>query len=201
MGSYISIGLIYGNLEIIYLKNKLENLLNYLIDESFNIESMKVCKDTDGEEWIEYNSIKKDQISKLYDLLGKYYYGQLRLKCNVLGLENVEVTIRIEKEEDYFGFLLDLSEAELIKLGSQEELNNLTEKIINFITDMYKSLEFDYAFCDNEAEIKYSPAEFKELKNDIYSIVVIPLLDKYEQSFDIIKSNWHIDGLSIRNLR
>ena len=199
MGSYISIGLVYDKSDLERVKNELERLSTYLTTEFGSVKSMKVCKDTYGEEWIEYNSFENHQISDLCDLLAKYYYGQLSLKCNILGFDNLEVTIRIEKEEDYFGFLLDVSEAELIKTGGLEELNSITEKIICFITDLHKVLVFDYAFCDNEAEIQYSPTEFKELKNDVYSIVILPTSEKKEKPYDIIKSNWHINGLTIRN--
>jgi len=199
MGSYISIGFVYDKVDLKQIKFELENLTTCLITALDNVRNMKLSKDMDGEEWIEYSSFKNYPISDLCSLLAEHYFGQLNLKCNLFGLENLEVTIRVEKEKDYFGFLLDIIETELIKTGSIEEINSITEKIINFITDLYKALAYDYAFCDNEAEIEYSPKEFKGLKDSVYSIAVMPLLGKQEKSFNVIKSNWHIDGLTIRN--
>ncbi len=199
MGSYISIGLVYDKLDLERVKIELENLTAYLITELGSVKRVKVSKDVDGEEWIEYNTLENYQISEMCGLLSKHFYGQLSLMCNYLGLDNFEVTIRIEKEEDYFGFLLDVREAELIKTGCLEEINSITEKIITFIKDLRNVLVYDYAFCDNEAEIKYSPREFGELKNDVYSIVIIPSFTEKEKSYNIIKSNWNIDGLTIRN--
>lgn len=199
MGSYISIGFVYDKLDLGQVKVELEKLTTYLITELDSIKNMKFSKDMDGEEWVEYSSFNNYQISDLCSLLAEHYFGQLNLECNLFELDNLEVTIRVEKEQDYYGFLLDMSETELIKTGDLEEIDDITEKIINFVTDLHKALIYDYAFCDNEAEIQHSPREFKELKNAVYSIVVIPTFEKQEKSFNVIKSNWHIDGLTIRN--
>lgn len=198
MGSYITIGFVYAKCNLERLENEFKNLSNYLIKKINKVKSIKACKDTDGEEWIEYNQFKNQQIGDLCDILTKNYYGQIVFESNILGIGDLEVSIRIEKEEDYFGYLLDISEIKLLKTRGIEELNSITERIITFIITLNKIIEFDYAFCDSEAEIQYSPSEVNDLRNNVHSIVVIPAFVEKEKKHEVIKSSWHIDGLTNR---
>lgn len=200
MGSYISIGLVYDGLVLEQARIQLKNLISHIISDLNAVKGIKMSRDISGKEWIGYNYNNKCKIDDLCRLLIENYYGQLNLKCNLFGLNQLNITVHIEKEQDYFGFLLDISESELLKTGDLEEINNMTEKIIDFILDLHTTLTYDYAFCDNEAEFQYSPREFRRLKSAVYSIAVIPSIGKQENSFDVIKSNWHINGLTTRHV-
>ena len=161
---------------------------------------MKISKDIDGEEWIEYDSLVGIKTDDICNILAENYYGQVEIKSNLLRHKNLMITIRVEKEEneEYFGFLLDISEEALIKTNSVSEMNNITDEIEEFIQEFYKHSPYEYAFCDNEAEIQYSPIEFKKIKKSIYSIVAIPFLESNSSKVNIIRSNWNIDGLTSR---
>ena len=201
MGSFISIGFIYQVFSIQTIENEIKKLLKYIVDTDGSLKKMKVSKDIDGEEWNEYDSLMNLQGDSIYAILAKNYYGQIEVNSNIFGCKNITIIIRIEKEEDedYFGFLLDIDEEELINTNSASEISNITEKIIDFITRFYNYSAYDYAFCDNEAEIKYSPIHFKKVERSIYSITVIPILDGNSNRLNVIRSNWNIDGLTSRN--
>lgn len=199
MGSYISIGFVYNMQNVGQIKKELELLVTHLISKNGSMKNIKVSKDSNGEKWVEYNTVNNLQMSQSYGLLAEYYYGQLDLICSILGKSNLEVVVRIEKEEDYFGFLLDIKEDELIKANNLEAMNGATDEIISFITNWYNVSRFDYAFCDNEAEIQCSPKEVSTLKNAAYSIFVVPSSEIQNKALNIIKNNWNIDGLTTRN--
>ncbi|HHW37552.1 MAG TPA: hypothetical protein GXX18_10000 [Bacillales bacterium] len=199
MGSFISIGLIYSKRTEERFKNELDILVRYLVSKDGILKKIKMSKDIDGEEWIEYTPNNNLEISESLNLIAKYYYGQVNVVCTFLGFSDLEVAVRIEKEKDYFGFLLDISEADVIKTHNVEVINRVTDQIINFIIDLYSVSGFDYAFCDNEAEIQYAPDEFCTLENDMYSIIVIPSFGEQDKALNVFKNNWHIDGLTARN--
>lgn len=203
MGSFISIGFIYEGCSIQTIKKEIEKLVNYISSIGGSLKKMKVSKDVDGEEWLEYDSLINLQLDSIYTILAENYYAQLEVNSNLFEHKNLVITIRIEKDEDndYFGFLLDMNEKEIIKGNSVNEINNITERIIDFIIKFYNYSNYNYAICDNEAEIEYSPKDFYKIESSIYSITVIPVFDCKSNSnkFNVIKSNWNIDGLTSRN--
>lgn len=197
MGSYIGIGLVY-NISESGLEKELRNLVNYLICREAIIESIKFSKDEDGNEWVEESLKNNIDIENFYSLLANGFFGQLHVVCNILNIQNLNVYIRIEKvDKDYFGLLLDINEEELIGENSVENINRVTNRIIGLLNDLFEVSVFDYAFCDNEAEIQYSPIEFQSLNEKVYSIVALSTTED-KKKLKIIKSDWHIDGLSTR---
>jgi len=200
MGSFISIGFIYGKFSIQAIENEIKKLVKYVVNTDGRLKKMKVSKDIDGEEWLEYDSLINLQMDSIYTTLSENYYAQMEVNSSLFGCENITITIHIEKEEDedYFGFLLDIDEEELIKTNPVSEINSITEKIVDFIAGFYNYSAYDYAFCDNEAEIQYSPRDFKKIESSIYSIAVIPILDGNSNRLNVIRSNWNIDGLTSR---
>ncbi len=197
MGSYIGIGLIYDDIPRDRLEGELRNVVNYLISYDGSINSIKFSKDENGNEWVE-DSLNNKSVEDFYSSLCKGYFGQLHMICNILGIQKLNVCIRVEKAKNYFGLLLDISEEELIGVSSSENINRITNKIIEFLHELYEASVFEYAFCDNEAEIQYSPIEFQSLSEKVYSIVALP--DEDKKNLKIIKSSWHIDGLTTRRV-
>lgn len=197
MGSYIGIGFVYNIIED-GLEKELRNLVNYLIRREGSIESIKFSKDEDGNEWVEERLKNNIDIEEFYSLLANGYFGQLHAVCNILNIQKLNVYIRIDKvDKNYFGLLLDISEEELIEESSVENINKVTDRIIGLLNDLYEVSGFNYAFCDNEAEIQYSPIEFQSIDEKVYSIVALPTTGEGKKLL-IIKSGWHIDGLTTR---
>ncbi len=194
MGSYIGIGLVYNGTGD-RLERELRNVVNYIISHDGSINSFKFSKDEEGNEW-EEDSLDNKGVNNFYSSLCNGYFGQLHMICNILSIQKLNVCIRVEKAKNYFGLLLDIGEEELIGIGSSKIINKITDKIIEFLNELYEVSAFEYAICDNEAEIQYSPIEFQALSEEVYSIVALPVEDK--ENLKIIKSSWHIDGLTTR---
>lgn len=197
MGSYIGIGLVY-NISENRLEKELRSLVNYLICREGSIESIRFSKDEDGNEWVEERLKNNIDIEELYLPLVNGYFGQLHIVCNILNMQKLNVYLRIDKvDKNYFGLLLDISEEELIGKSSIENINKVTDRIVRLLKELYEFSSFNYAFCDNEAEIQYSPIEFQSLNEKVYSIAALPTTED-RKKLKIIKSGWHIDGLTTR---
>jgi hypothetical protein len=108
----------------------------------------------------------------------------------MLGIKNLKLTLRIEKEVAFTGLVIDIEEKMLRRKKTNKELSNLSEEILEFLQDIHSMLFYKYAFCEHEGEIIYSPKDFYKLDDDIYSIAVIPL----ENEFRIRRGSWSIDG-------
>ncbi|ACL77062.1 Imm64 family immunity protein [Ruminiclostridium cellulolyticum] len=195
MGSYIGIGFVYNGMSGERVEIELKNIVNFLISHNGNINSIKFSKDEYGNVWIQ-DSLNNKCIDDFYSSLCNGYFGELHITCSILSVQNLNVCIRIEKAKKYFGLLLDISEEELIGVNSSENINRITEEIIEFFNELYKASVFEYAICDNEAEIQYSPEEFQSIGEAVYSIAALP--EKNKKSLKIIKNSWHIDGLTAR---
>lgn len=195
MGSYISIGFVFEQLDEFFITNSFRNITNYFIKNG-KIKAVKMSKDIDGNEWIEQNH--NIQIEDLYLDLVRNYYSKLSLECSILGIRSLNVILRLEKEEDFWGIVLDICESELIKLNSNNDISKITDEIINLMRDIYNVVKYDYSFCDNEAEFRYSPKEFKSLHDNKYSIAILPVVNNSVLEMNIIKSGWNIDGLTLR---
>lgn len=200
MGSNVSVGLVYNGFSNRRIKEELDNIFKYLCLYDVRCDNLRTSKDIEGEDWVEHRMLNTFSMDSISTMLAKGYYGQLDISGDILDSRLV-ITIRIEKEKtgDYFGFLFDINEDELIKDNSLSELNKITEEIIGFMTEMYRYSNYDYAICDNEARIKYSPGEFRTLEEIIYSVSVKPHRSNGLISLVITKGDWNIDGLTSRN--
>jgi hypothetical protein len=195
MGSYIGVGLIYNGISGDRVEKELKNVVNCLISHDGKINKVKFSKDWDGNEWVE-DILDNKCINDFYSSLCNGYFGELHIICNILNVHKLNVCLRVKKEKKYFGLLLDIDEEELIGVHSSENIDKITDKVIEFLNELYKTSVFEYAICDNEVEIQYSPEEFQSISEAVYSIAALP--EKNRKSLKIIKSSWHIDGLTIR---
>jgi len=196
MGSSTGIGFLYsvGDKAIF----QFIEIINLILSNNGKVISLKYCKDPDGDEWVEEKAILQTLTKNiLYQLVGNYY-GQVNVVCDLLSEKNLKIDIYFKKlDSKNLGVLLNISDEQLFESGINERIDSVTETIINLIRQIYDITNFDYAFCDNEATIEYSLDELKAIENPIYSILALPnKRDKKE--LQIIKSNWHIDGLTLR---
>ncbi|BCN29440.1 Imm64 family immunity protein [Anaeromicropila herbilytica] len=195
MGSYISVGFIYDKISIDNIKNKMKSLIDFIVSKKGEIKRAKICKDIYGDEWIEYELNDNTQIDNMLVLLAEHYFGQIEIETNLFDLMNLDITVHVEKEEGYFGFILDISESAFYK-DSLNMVNSYTDKFIDLMKKFYKCSAYNYAFCDNEAEIKYSPLAFRNLNKRVYSLAILPV---HNNNLRVIKSEWNIDGITNRN--
>jgi hypothetical protein len=193
MGGYISIGLGYNQTT----KNEyieLPNLLEYLYSLGFKGGILKFSLDEDGENWVEKSICNIINVNEFSSLLLDNFYGELNGKIDIFGATNVLIRISVEREEDSFGFLLEIEEEAI--LGSYDELylQNTTNEIIAFLKGAYNHINYDYVFCDHEGEFQFPLGEVIN-SNQLYSILVIPS----KGDFLVKLSSWHINGVSDRN--
>ena len=94
------------------------------------------------------------------------------------------------------GFLFEIPEEELLNEDySSEHFNKLTNSIASRIIELWDDMGFNYAFCDNEADIEYQLSEIEQSEEPIYSMLLV----KDNRNHPIIKlSSWCIDGLTQR---
>ncbi|MCY9591358.1 Imm64 family immunity protein [Paenibacillus chitinolyticus] len=115
------------------------------------------------------------------------------MSADLVPYKDLNVEIEIEKCEEYSGFLVSFRESEVLPDYSEESLETATETIVKLVAEIYPTLQFDYAFCDLEAQIEFSPREFKPER---YSLSFWPDLSNGE--LKVTKSSWHINGLTER---
>lgn len=165
------------------------SLLNSLQKYKCIILRLTYSEDIDGEKWVEMDNpdIDSEAIGRLSD----YYFGEIQVKINAFEKIELSTSIKVEKSEDYFGILLSFQENILLPSYNLEIIEAVTNQITEFVKTIYEDTKFSYAFCDHEAEFQYSTTDFKPEK---YSISYLP----EDGTLRVIKSNWHINGLTER---
>jgi hypothetical protein len=196
VGSHIAIGFVFEQYTNAKIKLHISKLANYLGINCNSIEKFQVSKDKDGGDWIEITYPANNSLDNIYSLAATYYFAEFDLNLDFLGIKNFQAFLRVVKNEEknYFGLILFLNEEQLIKKYEQIELDRVTPKVLDFIRGIYPILEYDYAYCDSEAPIEYSPAEFKALDRSLYSVAVIPISENEKIQLNFIFSGWNIDG-------
>ncbi|WP_405079901.1 Imm64 family immunity protein [Paenibacillus chitinolyticus] len=189
MGSYINVGLVYSSTEA--NEAHLKKLIELLIENEGRIENVKFCEDVDGERWVQYDFPHNDPA--IFEKLTRSYYGHIDLFADLVPFKGLNVEIEIEKCEGYSGFLVSFRESEMLPDYSEESLETATETVVKLVAEIYPALQFDYAFCDLEAHIEFSPREFKPER---YSLAFWPDLSNGE--LKVTRSSWHINGLTER---
>ncbi|PJN88875.1 Imm64 family immunity protein [Bacillus sp. mrc49] len=189
MTNILSVGMVYDH--SFDKSEELQSIIQYFLNLKSDIFSIKVNMDEDGENWLESHRNEKNFLLD-YTLLTEHFFGEILMHLNDFwSLNNLFLTLRLVKEEDFFGYILEF---DLEQLLNQYSLDVINELIIDLVIDIYGITTFRYAFCDHDSEIEYSPS-YKELVK-VYSILMLP---REKNGFDVIKNNWQIDGFTERN--
>lgn len=190
MGSYIGIGLIVDNKSCIKEKSAIQRILEYFILRNGKLVNIKFSEDEDGNDW---KNIENPNLDEIDSFLNKYYLN-INLICDILDKGNIVINTYYKKlDENIFGLLIDFEEQVFINDYPDERIEEITNGFINLLVDLYMVVKYSYAFCDQEAMIKYTPENIEEAKSK-YSILLIPHYNKME----IIENGWNIDGLTDR---
>ncbi|PNU22662.1 Imm64 family immunity protein [Bacillus stratosphericus] len=99
-----------------------------------SITKVKFSQDPDGETWIEHSV--KENIIKENDFSG--YYIEFELSGSKLN----DMTINIQKEAGYVGFVLSLNWTEVVS----HDVIHLQQEIIHCLVDLSHTFTFEYAF-------------------------------------------------------
>jgi len=132
----------------------------------------------------------------VYELLTQYYYGEINMNSKIFEANQQEINISLEMTNDFFGFLIDFNEEELIHVLSLDDIEN---RIIDFVTESFNILQFGYAFCDHEAKLEFPPREIATYKEELYSLLFIPSNKDHSAEIEIRKGSWKLDGLTGRS--
>lgn len=181
-----NIGLVYDN--SCCKAQELKKIVDYLNDNTGSVMYSKVSLDVDGDEWVESHFSEID-----YTMLVNNFYGEIQLICKKLfDTNDISLTIYIQSEETYFGFVLSFEFKNEKKLLL---IDKLEEEFINLVLEFYRCSKFNYAFCDHDSEIEIYPMKKEEI-NQLYSIVIWP--NNKKDLSKIVKNNWKIDGITPR---
>jgi len=196
MGSSTGIGFVYGvgdNAIFQFVK-----IMELLLLNNGTIDHLKYCKDINGDEWVEKKvTVQALNKNTLYPLINNYY-GQVSVKCDLLSKKDLNIDVYFKKiDSKNLGILLYIPDEQIFGSDVGENINLITENVINLIQQIYNISNFDYAFCDNEATVEYSLDDLKAIENPIYSILALPN-EENKTELQILKSDWNIDGLTPR---
>lgn len=180
IGGYINIGLVFY--EAIHIPNTFRQLIDYLAQKDMSITKVKFSQDPDGETWIEHSV--KENIIKENDFSG--YYIEFELSGSKLN----DMTINIQKEAGYVGFVLSLNWTEVVS----HDVIHLQQEIIHCLVDLYHTFTFEYAFIGHEIEVEIPPNEFEKCLLEQHAFPVA-LIGKGDH-IDIYYGDLAIDGLS-----
>ncbi|AMM99270.1 Imm64 family immunity protein [Bacillus pumilus] len=185
IGGYINIGIVFY--ETIHLPNAFRQLADYLAEKEMSITKVKYSKDSDGEIWIEQsikeNIIKDDNFSG--------YYTEFELSGSKLN----DMTINIQKETGYVGFVICLKWTEVVS----HDVIHLQQEIIRCLVNLYHTIMFEYAFIGHEIEVEIHPDEFEKCLQEQHAFPVA-LIGKGDH-IDIYYGDVAIDGLSSQKRR
>ncbi|MCY9672291.1 Imm64 family immunity protein [Bacillus pumilus] len=185
IGGYINIGIVFY--ETIHLPNAFRQLADYLAEKEMSITKVKYSKDSDGEIGIEQsikeNIIKDDNFSG--------YYTEFELSGSKLN----DMTINIQKETGYVGFVICLKWTEVVS----HDFIHLQQEIIRCLVNLYHTIMFEYAFIGHEIEVEIHPDEFEKCLQEQHAFPVA-LIGKGDH-IDIYYGEVAIDGLSSQKRR
>ncbi|MGE6523788.1 Imm64 family immunity protein [Bacillus safensis] len=185
LGGYINIGLVFY--ETIHIPNTFRQLIDYLAQKDMSITKVKSSQDPDGERWIEH--VVKENIIKDDDFSG--YYIEFELSGSKLN----DMTINIQKEAGYVGFVICLKWTEVVS----HDVIHLQQEIIRCLVDLYHTITFEYAFIGHEIEVEIHPDKFEKCLQDQHAFPVA-LIGKGNH-IDIYYGDVAIDGLSSQERR
>jgi hypothetical protein len=188
-GGYINIGMVFSNKQNIV--QAFECLTDYITQKGSSFTSVKYSKDADGDSWVEQpiisNAIGVGCLSG--------YYTEFTLSGEFLDADFKKMSLAVNKEDDYFGFLLRINWEDI----SPDNLVPIQEHIISILIDLYKTASYEYAFVGHEIEIEIHPDEFEDAikDNEAYPVGIIGKNDKLVIYYGTIG----VDGLSSQEQR
>lgn len=189
MGSKIAIGLVYGK-ELFHVKREiLCTVINSLVDYN-GVLNYKYSKDDFGEQWINSETITEVLSSETIDKVISGYYAEFTLNTSEFSKDSQPIVLRFEKEEEYFGVLIELEESDVKAIG----YDTVEKFVIKYLESEFEKYNYAYAFCDAEGEIELSPNEVSDSDSELFSLLLMSDGEKVKT----LKSSWKIDGTSKR---
>lgn len=195
MGSFINVGIVYSDKNVFKINDDLISLIEYLSRFCDRI-LVKYPKDDSYEIWEEKLFEREKGLVDAFKILNTKKMSSGKMICKIQN-NDYNILVSIRGENNLFkGLLFEISEEELLQEDfSSENLNDITNKIANSLIELWNNTEFDYAFCDSEADIEYQLFEIEQSDKPIYSMLI--LKNNLNQP-TIHFSSWCIDGITPR---
>ncbi|WP_232699979.1 Imm64 family immunity protein [Brevibacillus daliensis] len=194
MGANTSIGLVYDPNKQ-NLKSQCSNLINALKTKyDIKVDRIQYSTEKETANWITVDNPDNAALNKFYSEIESIFMVQISLSFKSFKDNAFSTVLRIIREKNVEGFLLDISEEDIIPDYSESLILEAEDFICSMVRHIYKYVNFEYGFCDQEAEIEYSPKDFFNLGYSVYSLEFIPT----DLSLKIKKSDWDITGLNER---
>ncbi|MFJ7666405.1 Imm64 family immunity protein [Lysinibacillus sp. NPDC097195] len=193
MGAKINIGFVKS--EITTLKGNFDCLIDFLNISGMKIKSVKYATDENGLNWIESSNPTKAVTKELVYQLEKMFYWEFNVAKFPYANSLIDVLLKIHIYKDnFYSFMIEIEEATIINCYEIKELEFVEAAIFNIMEIFLLKLTIDYAFSSQEAEVEFSPQEFKNLTKPYYSLEA-----KYEnEDLVISKARWYINGVTER---
>lgn len=189
MGNYISIGIVcltQTSLELV-----LETISAQMNNKAISLE-LSYPEDDSSRIWIKQHYELKSGLSAGFKLLAD---RRQSIGTFLYNADTMQLHIRVSiKTDAILGILFEMEQEELIPVESSFLLESITNKIIKDLKALWERAPFEYAFCDNEADIEFAPSEILKTEEYIYSVLLI----NRNHFLTHKMATWCIDGLSER---
>lgn len=192
MGAKISLGWVSTTND---LNNEYTILMNNLKHLGVNIDYVKFSSDNSGFHWNVVDDYRTYSNKDFLSTLKEFHFLEIPISNFPFGKLTIEAVITLKVTNKYFGYLLEMEEYLIISSYNIKELETAEDIIIQYLKFIFKNFNVDYAFSDQEAEIEFSPEEFKHLQRPYYAIEA---KHDHDGKVKITKANWYINGLTER---
>lgn len=192
MGAKISLGWVSTTND---LNNEYTILMNNLKHLGVNIDCVKFSSDNFGVHWNVVDDYRTYSNKDFLSTLKEFHFLEIPISNFPFGKLTIEAVITLKVTNKYFGYLLEMEEDSIISSYNIKELETAENIIIQYLKFIFKNFNVDYAFSDQEAEIEFSPEEFKHLQRPYYAIEA---KHDHDGKVKITKANWYINGLTER---
>ncbi len=189
MGCYITVGFVFRTEKL----NRKVKMLNDLIDSlPLHDYSVLICTYYKDNQYMEKKVLYRDLMEKDCQLIMNCEYGSILFMCAFLGVKNQMMKITYYKEKTHFGFLMEIFEDPFKKKINYHQLE---DSLLDYIKVCYEILSFDYAICDNDGKIEFSPDDIFDEEFQ-YNLLVLP----NKKGLAVKKGDYLIDGETKRGI-
>lgn len=198
MGGHINIGIVYSDEDIYKLNDDKQLIINYFSLFSNRIVVNYPVDDT-FQKWEEKRFEGQSGLIQAFEILNSQNMALGKMFCKIHN-KDCYILVSIRKCKDKFkGILIEIAESDLLKEDySREDLDDIENKILVKLIEIWKVTNFSYAFCDSDADIEYQLSEIEDNKGSEYSMV---LLKDNLNDLVICLNSWCIDGITGRKIK
>lgn len=165
---------------------QIENILD-LVDSYKTKMEITHPKDGDYHDWIT-ETVDGNIYTTIEKLAYRTSYADIEFK---IGNKDVETRMSITNETDALVVRFDIVEEHLLPEKSVEHLEATTQLMTQIFEIIDRNVEYEYLFCDSEAEYLYSKERLLEVGHQPYAL--FKMNDR-----NTVYAEWYLDGFTLR---